>query len=126
MDEKTLKQILSEKIEKIVLELGVGFSFIGSEVRLGNHRCDLLFFNIEHNCYVVIELKTRKLEHVDIGQIKYYVEYINKNIKKERHNNTIGIIMTKYNDYYVMEYCTDKNIYETTYKIINEEEKLLN
>ena len=55
-----------------------------------------------------------------------YVEYINKNIKKERHNNTIGIIMTKYNDYYVMEYCTDKNIYETTYKIINEEEKLLN
>lgn len=126
MDEKTLKQILLEKIEKIVLELGVGFSFIGSEVRLGNHRCDLLFFNIEHNCYVVIELKTRKLEHVDIGQIKYYVEYINKNIKKERHNNTIGIIMTKYNDYYVMEYCTDKNIYETTYKIINEEEKLLN
>lgn len=84
------------------------------------------FFNIEHNCYVVIELKTRKLEHVDIGQIKYYVEYINKNIKKERHNNTIGIIMTKYNDYYVMEYCTDKSIYETTYKIINEEEKLLN
>ena len=108
------------------MELGVGFSFIGSEVRLGNHRCDLLFFNIEHNCYVVIELKTRKLEHVDIGQIKYYVEYINKNIKKERHNNTIGIIMTKYNDYYVMEYCTDKSIYETTYKIINEEEKLLN
>ena len=85
MDEKTLKQILLEKIEKIVLELGVGFSFIGSEVRLGNHRCDLLFFNIEHNCYVVIELKTRKLEHVDIGQIKYYVEYINKNIKKERY-----------------------------------------
>ena len=126
MDEKTLKQILLEKIEKIVLELGVGFSFIGSEVRLGNHRCDLLFFNIEHNCYVVIELKTRKLEHVDIGQIKYYVEYINKNIKKERHNNTIGIIMTKYNDYYVMEYCTDKNIYETTYKIINKDQKLLN
>ena len=126
MDEKTLKQILLEKIEKIVLELGVGFSFIGSEVRLGNHRCDLLFFNIEHNCYVVIELKTRKLEHVDIGQIKYYVEYINKNIKKERHNNTIGIIITKYNDYYVMEYCTDKNIYETTYKIINKDQKLLN
>lgn len=123
MDEKTLKQIL---LEKIVLELGVGFSFIGSEVRLGNHRCDLLFFNIEHNCYVGIELKTRKLEHVDIGQIKYYVEYINKNIKKERHNNTIGIIMTKYNDYYVMEYCAAKSIYETTYKIINEEEKLLN
>ena len=126
MDEKTLKQILLEKIEKIVLELGVGFSFIGSEVRLGNHRCDLLFFNIEQNCFVVIELKTRKLEHVDIGQIKYYVEYINKNIKKERHNNTIGIIMTKYNDYYVMEYCTDKNIYETTYKIINKDQKLLN
>ena len=105
MDEKTLKQILLEKIEKIVLELGVGFSFIGSEVRLG---------------------KKRKLEHVDIGQVKYYVEYINKNIKKERHNNTIGIIMTKYNDYYVMEYCTDKNIYETTYKIINKDQKLLN
>lgn len=118
IDEKTLKEIILEKIEKNILELGVGFSFIGSEVRLDNHRCDLLFFNVEYDCYVVIELKTRKLQASDVGQIEGYINYIDKNIKKERHNNTIGIIMTKENNYYVMKYCSNPNIYETTYRII--------
>lgn len=69
LSEKSLKQFILNKIEEFLLELGFGFAFIGSEVKLGNSRCDLLFFNIELNSYVVIELKIRKLEKYDIGQI---------------------------------------------------------
>ena len=117
--EKNLTEnIIRKELEIFLLELGHGYAYIGKEVRMGESYCDLLFFNVEYDCYVVIELKTRKLQASDVGQIEGYINYIDKNIKKERHNNTIGIIMTKENNYYVMKYCSNPNIYETTYRII--------
>ncbi len=81
----------------------------------------MLFFNTELNSYVVIELKIRKLQKQDIGQIEYYMNYIDRNIKKSYHNKTIGVILCKYDNYLVMEYCSNSNIYETTYKLINKD-----
>lgn len=75
-------------------------------------------FNTEYLGYVVIELKTRKLKTQDIGQIEYYMNYIDKNIKKEIFNKTIGIIITKENDKLVIAYSSNPDIYTTTYELI--------
>ena len=119
LSEKALKQIILEKIEDFLLELGYGFTFVGSEYKLGNHKCDLLFFNTELTCYIVIELKIRKLKPIDYGQIKYYMNYIDTNIKKDYMNKSIGIILCKEDDEIVVKYVTDERILFTTYKINN-------
>ena len=118
LSEKALKQFILEKIEDFLLELGYGFLFGGSEYKLGNHKCDLLFFNTELNCYVVIELKIRKLKPIDIGQIKYYMNYIDLNIKKDYMNKSIGIILCKEDDEIVVKYVTDERILFSTYELV--------
>ena len=117
LSEKALKQFILEKIEEFLLELGYGFTYVGSEYRLGKFKCDLLFFNYELNCFIVIELKIRKLMPTDIGQIKYYMSYIDTNIKKDYMNKTIGIILCKENNEIVVKYITDERVLFSTYQL---------
>lgn len=117
LSEKALKEFILDKIEEFLLELGYGFAFIGSEYKLDKYKCDLLFFNIELNSYVVIELKIRKLKPSDIDQIRFYMNYIDNNIKKECMNKTIGIILCKENDDIVVKYITDERILFSTYEL---------
>ena len=117
LSEKALKQFILEKIEEFLLELGVGFTYVGSEYKLGKFKCDLLFFNYELNCFIVIELKIRKLKPMDIGQIKYYMNYIDMNIKKEYMNKTIGIVLCKQDDEIVVKYVTDERVLFSTYQL---------
>ena len=125
VSEEKLAKIIRKELEIFLLELGCGYTYAGKEVRMGESYCDLLFFNTEFLCYVVIELKTRKIKKEDIGQLEYYVNYVDENMKKESFNPTIGVLVAKEGNYLVMKYCTNKNIYKTTYKIINEKQKLL-
>ena len=125
ISEEKLAKIIRKELEIFLLELGHGYAYIGKEVRMGESYCDLLFFNYEFNCFVVIELKTRKIKKEDIGQLEYYINYVDENMKKESFNPTIGVLVAKEGNYLVMKYCTNKNIYKTTYKIINEKQKLL-
>ena len=125
ISEEKLAKIIRKELEIFLLELGHGYAYIGKEVRMGESYCNLLFFNYEFNCFVVIELKTRKIKKEDIGQLEYYVNYVDENMKKESFNPTIGVLVAKEGNYLVMKYCTNKNIYKTTYKIINEKQKLL-
>ena len=103
-------------------ELGNGFSYIKSEykIKVGNeyNYIDLLLFNITYNCYVVIELKVTKLKKEHIGQIQVYMNYIDKNIKNIYHDKTVGIIIAKRDNKFVMEYCSDKRILNTTYELV--------
>ncbi len=117
LSEKALKHFILEKIEDFLLELGYGFTFVGSEYKLGRHKCDLLFFNYELNSFVVIELKIRKLKSIDIGQIRYYMNYIDTNIKKDYMNKSIGIILCKEDDEIVVKYVTDERILFSTYQL---------
>lgn len=119
LSEKVLKELIIEKIEVFLRELGSGFAFIGSEYKLGTWYCDLLFFNYSLNCFVVIEVKLRKLIPKDIGQIECYMNYIDKNIKKVHHNETIGIILCKEEDKLVMKYCSNSNIFSSKYLIFS-------
>ena len=125
ISEEKLAKIIRKELEIFLLELGHGYAYIGKEVRMGESYCDLLFFNYEFNCFVVIELKTRKIKKEDIGQLEYYINYVDENMKKESFNPTIGVLVAKEGNYLVMKYCTNKNIYKTTYKIINEKKLLV-
>ncbi len=125
ISEEKLAKIIRKELEIFLLELGCGYTYAGKEVRMGESYCDLLFFNYEFNCFVVIELKTRKIKKEDIGQLEYYINYVDENMKKENFNPTIGVLVAKEGNYLVMKYCTNKNVYKTTYKIINEKQKLL-
>ena len=106
-------------------ELGTGFCFIGKEypIKLGDryNYVDLLLYNIEFNCYVVIELKVTRLKKEHIGQIEVYMNYIDKNLKKSNQDRTIGIIVCKENNEYIIEYCSDKRITARIYELVQKE-----
>lgn len=122
ISEKVLKYLILEDIEYFLKELGDGFCFIGSEykIKIGDryNYIDLLLFNIEFNCYVVIELKIAELKKEHIGQIKTYMNYIDKNIKKINMDKTIGIIIVKKENKFIMEYCSDERIFSSKYILI--------
>ena len=121
ISEKILQKIILEDIESFMKELGNSFSFIGSEykIKIGNtyNYIDLLLYNIEFNCYVVIELKITELRKEHIGQIEVYMNYVDKNIKKITQDKTIGIIICKKNNKYIMEYCSDNRILAKEYEL---------
>lgn len=122
ISEKILQKLVLEDIESFMKELGNSFCFIGSEykIRIGANfnYLDLLLFNIEYNCYVVVELKVTELMKEHIGQIQVYMNYIDKNIKKINQNKTIGIIICKQDNKYVIKYCSDDRIIAREYELV--------
>ena len=102
--------------------MGVGFSFIGNEykIKVGDryNYIDLLLYNIKFKCYVVIELKVTELKKEHIGQIGMYMNYIDKNMKSIDKDKTVGIIIVKKENKYVMEYCSDDRIIAKEYKLV--------
>ena len=119
--EKVLQQLILEDIPSFLKQLGNGFTFIDNEYPVlinGIYNyIDLLLFNIDFNCYVVIELKLNKLNKDNIGQILCYMNYIDNNLKKINHNKTVGIILTKKDNHFIAEYCSNYNILSREYKI---------
>ena len=119
VSEKDLQNIILENIPYFLKELGNKFSFIDNEykIKIGDryNYIDLLLYNIEYKCYVVIELKVTELKKEHIGQIETYMHYIDKNIKSIEENNTIGIIICKKDNQFIMEYCSDPRILSREY-----------
>lgn len=122
ISEKLLKKLILEDIDNFLIELGSGFSYIKSEykIKLGDryNYIDLLLYNYQYNCFVVVELKVTELKAEHIGQIQKYMNYIDKNIKQPYQDKTIGIIIVKKDNQYIMEYCSDERVYRTTYTFI--------
>ena len=108
LTEYALHQSILENMEDFLKELGVGFAFIGSEVKikLGDryNYIDFLLFNYIYNCFVVIELKVTEMKAEYIGQVIKYVNYVDKNIKEVYNEPTVGVIICKKENKYVMEY----------------------
>ena len=119
--EKALQQLVLENMKDFLEQLGNGFCYISNEykIKIGNNYnyIDLLLYNINYNCFVVIELKVTELKKEHIGQIETYMNYIDKNIKTINQDKTIGIIITKKDNQFIMEYCSDERIFNTTYKL---------
>ena len=121
ISEKILKQLILEDLDNFLNELGEGFTYIKSEykIKVGNryNYIDLLLYNIKYNCYVIVELKVTEFKKEHIGQIEIYMNYINKNIKTIYQDNTIGIIICKKDNNFIMEYCSDDRVFKTTYEL---------
>ena len=122
VSEKILQKLILEDIPSFLKELGIGFTFIDNEykIKIGNtyNYIDLLLFNIEFNYYVVIELKITELKKEHIGQIEVYMNYIDKTVKSINQDKTIGIIIVRKNNKFIMEYCSDKRILSKEYALI--------
>lgn len=115
--EHDLEQALIDKLQRFLLELGKGFSFIGRQYRISTETSeffiDLVFYHYILKCFVLIDLKTGKLTHQDIGQMDMYVRLFEDRIKAEGDNPTIGIIL-----------CTEKDETIVRYSVLNDRRQL--
>ena len=103
-------------------ELGNLFGFIDSEykIKIGDryNYIDLLLYNIKYNAYVVVELKVTEFKVEYMSQVQKYMNYIDKNIKEISNNNTIGILICKKENRFVIEYCSDNRITAREYELV--------
>ncbi|MBQ7140676.1 MAG: DUF1016 family protein [Bacilli bacterium] len=122
INEYTLKQLILNNLDEFLIQLGTGFTYMGNEYKIkinGKYNyIDLLLFNYEYNCFVVIELKVTELKKEHIGQIQIYMNYIDENLKKSTQNKTIGIIICKQDNKYIIKYCSDDRIISRIYELV--------
>lgn len=122
ISEKVLQKLILEDISSFLEELGTGFTFIKNEykIKIGDrpNYIDILLYNIKLRCYGVVELKITELKKEHIGQVLTYMNYIDKNIKTIEEDKTIGIIISKRNNDFIMEYCSDERMLSKEYELI--------
>lgn len=115
--ESDLETAIINNLQKFLLEMGKGFSFVGRQMRICTETTDfyidLVFYNYILKCFVVIDLKTKKLTHQDIGQMDMYVRMFDDLKRREDDNPTIGII-----------FCTDKDETIVKYSVLHESQQI--
>lgn len=124
LQESDLEQGIIDHLQKFLLELGNGFCFVARQKRIiledDSFYIDLVFYNIPLRCYVLIELKTHKLTHQDIGQMQMYVNYYQRQLMNEGDNPPIGIILCRDKNKSVVRYTLpedNKSIYASKYSL---------
>lgn len=122
--ENDLEKDILEHLKEFLLELGKGFMFVGSQVRLTledeHFYPDLVFYNRILKCFVIIDLKIGKVTHQDIGQMQMYVNYYDREIKSDSENSTVGILLSTLKNKTVVKYTLpkdNKNIFSSSYKL---------
>ena len=112
--EKVLKELIIDNIEEFLKQLGNGYCYVGSEykIKIGNtyNYIDILLYNVIYHSYVVVELKVTELKKEHIGQVQLYMNYIDENLRNLGDNKTIGLIVVRENNKYVIKYSSDKRI----------------
>ena len=116
--EKDLEQAIITNLQAFLLELGNGFSFVSRQQRIhlegDDFFIDLVFYNRLLQCHVLFEIKTHKLTHQDMGQLQMYVNYYDREVKIDRENPTIGVLL-----------CADKNNAVVKYSLPKDNETIL-
>jgi predicted nuclease of restriction endonuclease-like (RecB) superfamily len=115
--EANLRDAIVLHLRDFILELGKDFTFVGKEypVKVGNSdfNIDLLFFNRALRCFFAFELKTRKFRPADIGQIDFYLEALDRDVKKPDENPSVGVILCTDKDDSVVEYALSRSMSPT-------------
>lgn len=115
--EKELRKTIAQNITKFLLEFGRDFAFMGEEypLQVGNQdfAIDLLFYNRSINCMVAIELKIEKFKPEHLGQLNFYLEALDRDIRKPHENPSIGILLCKSKDDTVVEYALSRTLSPT-------------
>ncbi|MDE6285460.1 MAG: PDDEXK nuclease domain-containing protein [Muribaculaceae bacterium] len=126
LQESELENAIISHLEQFMLELGRGFAFVGRQKRItidGQHFYpDLVFYNIQARCYVIIDLKMHGPDYSDIGQMQLYVNYYNMDVCTEHDNPTVGIILCSEKNDAVVRYTlgnrNDIGVFSPQYKLI--------
>lgn len=122
IEEKVLKAFILKDLKNFLKQLGFGFAYIEDEykIMIGNksNYIDMLLYNTIYNCYVVVELKVTESKKDHLGQVMVYMNYIDKHVRNINQNKTIGIIVCKRDDKYLIEYSSDERIRITTYILV--------
>ena len=120
--ENILEKIVLEDLNNFLNQLGSGFCYIQNQykIRIGNtyNYIDMLLYNVIYHSYVVVELKVTELKKEHIGQVMVYMNYIDNNIKEITDNKTIGLIVVKKNNNYIIKYSSDKRIIAREYELV--------
>lgn len=115
--EKELESRIIDDLQDFILEMGKGFAFIGRQKRISfdteHFYIDLVFYNVILKCYVLIDLKRGTLKHQDMGQMDMYINYFDKEVKRDTDNPTIGIVL-----------CSEKNNAVVKYSTLNDNKRL--
>ena len=123
--ERDLELSILANLSYFFKQLGEGFTFVDHQYKIiennYNYYIDILLFNIELNCYVVVEIKLRSLKKEDKSQIEFYMRLVDKYLKKAHHNKTIGLIITKESDKFIVNFVKSENIIPLSYKLKQQE-----
>lgn len=115
--EKDIEQLLIDKLQHFLLELGKGFCFVSRQYHISadtkHYHVDLVFYNYILKCFLLIDLKTTELDHSDVGQMDFYVGYFEKEVRQENDNPTIGLIL-----------CAEKNKTIAKYSLLNDSKQI--
>ena len=122
--ESDLEQRIIDNLEKFLLELGKGFTFVGRQYKVTvnnvHYRVDLVFYHRILKCFVLIDLKKNSVQHEDIGQMNMYLGYFATEENMSDDNPPIGIILSKNKDELLVEYATygmDSNLFVSKYEL---------
>jgi hypothetical protein len=112
--ENDLKKALVANFKKFILEIGKGFAYLGDEYRLqvGNHDyyLDLLFYQRDLQCLVVFELKIEEFKPEFLGKLNFYLEALDRDVKRDNENPSIGVLLCKGKDETVVEYALSRSL----------------
>ena len=121
-NEKDLEKLIYSQLSYVFLQLGSGFAWIGNQYKVsdGNKNCfiDMLLYNYKYNCFVVVEIKCRKLKKEDKGQVEFYMNLVDNYVKEPSNNPTIGIIITKDQDKFVANFVRSEKVVPLTYELV--------
>ena len=122
-NELDLEKLIYSQLSYVFLQLGNGFSWIGNQYKVSdgnnNYFIDMLLYNYKYNCFVVVEIKCRKLKKEDKGQVEFYMKLVDEYVKEPSNNPTIGIIITKEQDKFVANFVRSEKLIPLTYEIVN-------
>ena len=122
-NEKDLEKLIYSQLSYVFMQLGNDFTWVGNQYKISdgnkNYYIDMLLYNINYNCYVVVEIKCRSLRKEDKGQTEFYMTLVDKYKKRANNNPTIGIIITREQDKFVANFVKSEKLVPLTYELVN-------
>ena len=122
-NEKDLEKLIYSQLSYVFMQLGNDFTWVGNQYKISdgnkNYYIDMLLYNINYNCYVIVEIKCRSLKKEDKGQTEFYMTLVDKYKKRANNNPTIGIIITREQDKFVANFVKSEKRVPLTYELVN-------
>ena len=121
-NESDLEKLIYSQLSYVFLQLGNGFAWVGNQYKISdgnkNYFIDMLLYNYVYNCFVVVEIKCRKLKKEDKGQVEFYMNLVDSFVKEANNNPTVGIIITKNQNKFIANFVRNEKIMPLTYELI--------